>query len=90
MNTADFFVLGGCLLGFFAIMAAHELRAIRRDERAQERHATVIKAVNDARALFLGARQEVGGIRSDVDDLKVRAADLDFRVSALESGRSAH
>lgn len=87
MTTADFFVLIGCLVGFFAIMAAHEARAIKRDEQARERHDNVMKAVNDARSLFLGARHEVGAIRSDVDDLKVKATDLDFRVRSLELGK---
>jgi hypothetical protein len=87
VNTADLFVLGGCLLGFFAIMVAHEARAISRDNQARVRHDSVLKAVNDARSLFLGARQEVGLIRSDVDDLKVRTRDLDCRVRAMEAVR---
>jgi hypothetical protein len=84
VNSADFFVLGGCLLGFFAIMAAHEARAISRDSQAKERHDLAMKGINDARAVFLGARHEADRTSAVVDDLKVKTRDIDARVTVLE------
>jgi hypothetical protein len=66
-------------------MLLHEFRAVRRDKDRKSDHATSIKEIRDARAVFLGARQEMDSVRADVADLKCRAADLDTRMKALEA-----
>jgi hypothetical protein len=78
---ADLLVVA--LVGVFMLL--HEFRAARRDSGRKGDHIIAIKEIRDARAVFLGSRNEVGAIRADVEDLKVKARDLDSRMKALEA-----
>jgi hypothetical protein len=73
----DWSVLASCVMAFFFIMLAHELRAMRREDRAIERHEREVKLINDARSVFLGARLETG-------DLSRRVTEVEHRVALLE------
>ena len=78
MSTWDWVVLAGCIGAFFALMLVHELRAMRRENRAILRHELEVKLINDTRAVFLGARHEA-------DRVHVRVTNLEHRVTILEN-----
>jgi hypothetical protein len=83
VTVADLGVLIGCICAFFLIMLAHELRAMRREDRAIDRHEREVKLINDARAVFLGARLENDALSKRVDSLEQWREEVDERLGDL-------
>jgi hypothetical protein len=75
LSTADWFVLAGSLLGYFLMTLVHELRAVRREDRAVDRHEDAIKAINDNRNIALGDRADRQQLTKRTDWVELALAD---------------
>jgi hypothetical protein len=76
MSTWDVMVLAGSVLSYLLMLGIHELRAVRRETRAVERHEIAMKALQHNRALTLAA----------VD----QRSRLEFRADLIEAAIGDH
>jgi hypothetical protein len=76
MTSADWAVLIGSVTGYFVMLGIHELRAVRRETRAVNRHEDAMKALQHNRALTLAA----------VD----QRSRLEFRADLIEAAIGDH
>lgn len=88
MSLADYWVLGGTILAFFAIILVHERREFRRqdlhelaaqarEDRAIERHDREMGALNHNRALTLAAIDQRSRLEPRVEALEHRVKKLE-------------
>ena len=76
MSGADWAVLIGSVFGYLTMLGIHEIRAVRRETRAVERHESVVKALQHNRSLTLAA----------VD----QRSRLEFRADLIEAAIGDH
>jgi hypothetical protein len=81
MSQADWFVLAGSILGYLLMLGLHETRAIRREDRAVERHNKSMAPLEDLRRLTLAAIDQR-------NRLEARVVKLESRMTKVEDANA--